>query len=208
MSETVEYNGVKFRRYPKAKRRADRVYFTPGIADKKRGVKRLHEEIWMAHNGPIPDGCHIHHIDGDPLNNAVENLAAVTVREHSRHHAADRLAELQAHAAAIRPKSVAWHGSPEGRAWHSAHAERSILKAQPIEHTCEQCGKTFQTRPKRTNRFCSNNCKSQWRRLAGLDDEDRKCAACGQAFRVNRYSKKKCCDGKCAWALRRSAHNA
>jgi len=52
----IVHNGTKFRRYPESKRRNDRVYFTPGIADRQRGVRRLHEELWIEHHGPIPAG--------------------------------------------------------------------------------------------------------------------------------------------------------
>jgi hypothetical protein len=34
----------------------------------------LHRAIWEYHNGPIPFGSQIDHIDRDPLNNRIENL--------------------------------------------------------------------------------------------------------------------------------------
>jgi hypothetical protein len=37
-------------------------------------------------------GCHVHHVDGDPGNNAVENLRALTPAEHRREHAQLRTA--------------------------------------------------------------------------------------------------------------------
>jgi len=36
--------------------------------------KMSHRYIWESHNGPIPEGYHIHHRDGNPLNNRLENL--------------------------------------------------------------------------------------------------------------------------------------
>lgn len=38
--------------------------------------------IWVMHHGHIPEGMVIDHIDGDTLNNRIENLRAVT-REHN-----------------------------------------------------------------------------------------------------------------------------
>ena len=37
-----------------------------------------HRVIWEMHNGPIPDGLVIDHIDRNPRNNSIENLRVVT----------------------------------------------------------------------------------------------------------------------------------
>ena len=47
-----------------------------------------HRHIYEQAHGPIPEGMHIHHIDGDKRNNALENLVALTPREHVRTHLA------------------------------------------------------------------------------------------------------------------------
>jgi len=201
--EIVVFQGVKFRRYPGSKRRSDRVYFTPGIADKQRGVKRLHEEIWMAANGPSPEGHHIHHVDHDPLNNDISNLVALTKSEHHTHHgtseeAAERhgTAEWKEHLASIRPLAASWHSSPEGVEWHRQHAIDSYKKRPVLAGTCDQCGNAFLS--KKPERFCSNKCKSAWRRASGLDDVTRKCVVCGADFTINRYTKTKTCSRVCA----------
>lgn len=200
--EIVEFQGVKFRRYPDSDRWADRVYFTPGIADKQRGVHRLHEEIWMAANGPIPDGHHIHHVDHDPLNNDPSNLACITSDEHKHHHANDpqvaarRLEdEWQEHLEQIRPLAAAWHSSPEGLKWHSEHGKKSWEGREPKPAVCEQCGRVFESLM--PGRFCSNACKSAWRRDSGLDNEERACELCGSPFTVNRYSRARFCSRSC-----------
>lgn len=46
----------------------------------------MHRVVWEHHNGPIPDGHDIHHIDGDRTNNVLSNLAMLPKADHTRHH--------------------------------------------------------------------------------------------------------------------------
>lgn len=48
--------------------------------------KRLHRLIYEEEYGKIPDGCIIHHIDGDKLNNDISNLTVMTPSEHTILH--------------------------------------------------------------------------------------------------------------------------
>ena len=49
----------------------------------------VHRGCWQAHYGAVPEGCDIHHISGDPLDNRIENLACLKHGEHTRLHAAE-----------------------------------------------------------------------------------------------------------------------
>ena len=48
---------------------------------------RLHRYIWEKHKGKIPEGCVIHHIDGDKTNNEIDNLKLMKWNEHAKNHA-------------------------------------------------------------------------------------------------------------------------
>ena len=44
----------------------------------------VHRIVWESFNGPIPDGYEINHTDGDPHNNALNNLELTTHKENCR----------------------------------------------------------------------------------------------------------------------------
>src|SRR6266567_5033113 len=164
--ESVIYKGITFRRYPESPNWSDRNYYRPGSTDILQGIGALHQEIWKDTHGPIPEGCHIHHRDEDPSNNALDNLECLTPEEHSRYHAA-MLSEEQrewkrAHIEEIRPLASAWHKSDEGRAWHKIIGAMAYDNAEYRTYTCEHCSGEFQSRDFRPEhvRFCSTNCKA------------------------------------------------
>ena len=45
----------------------------------------IHRIVWAYHNGKIPEGKVINHIDGNKSNNRIENLQAVTYSENITH---------------------------------------------------------------------------------------------------------------------------
>lgn len=46
----------------------------------------LHHYVWEKHNGPIPRGMVIHHINEDKTDNLITNLAMMSRGAHSAHH--------------------------------------------------------------------------------------------------------------------------
>ena len=206
--ETITFNGVRFRRYPDSPHQADRRYYKPGQADRMRGVQALHQEVWKQANGvdAIPEGFHVHHDDHDVDNNDPSNLVLVSNSDHQRHHSnqPDRIEWSKKAIKIAQEAAKAWHASEEGRAWHSQHALTSIQARPVLDLVCDQCGGPNPTQGNGRDRFCSNKCKSAWRRDAGVDDETRTCLACGDEFTVNKYQKSKCCSKKCAWVIRRA----
>ena len=198
--EVIEYDGMSWHRYPDAPGRTDRLYF-------KHHTTYLHRYVWEKHNGPIPKGCHIHHIDGNPLNNDISNLRCVTPFEHAGEH--PRTDEYRNHVSEqMRGDSPrqnacrAWHASEAGHEWHVEHGKRVAANMQPVQFTCIQCGRVYLSKPAGSpHKFCSNACKSAHRRASGVDDEDRICQVCGKAFRVNKYSKSRTCSRSCGRRL-------
>jgi endogenous inhibitor of DNA gyrase (YacG/DUF329 family) len=69
---------------------------------------------------------------------------------------------------------------------------------------CECCGKEFEININSAShtRFCSNKCKSKWRRDSGLDDIIKICPICGKEFKTNKYSKTKTCSRECGGIFR------
>lgn len=169
----------------------------------QRQGKRLHVAVWEYHNGKVLKGYHVHHIDEDRTNNQIENLCLMPAGMHaSFHNSAEKRGDYQQkHIKDMQTLAAEWHGSDAGRQWHSEHAKQTWENAMPIKYICTECGKEFETRNHygpEENHFCSNNCKAAYRRHSGADDVDRVCAYCGKIFRVNRYSKTKCCSRDCA----------
>lgn len=196
MIEYTEYNGKRYHRYPESKRKSDARYY-------RRGKNYLHRVVWETHNGPIPKGHQIHHINGDFGDNRIENLECLTPVAHVACHPADMTEQRQAHLASIRPQAAAWHASDEGREWHRQHGRDVWADKKPKAYQCQHCGCEYETRTVSRHRFCSNNCKSAWRRAAGLDNITVTCATCAKEYVKSKYSKSRTCGPKCAWALRR-----
>lgn len=206
-AQTIVFNGITFRRYPDSQTAADRRYYKPSGADRKRGVGALHQEVWKAANGrDIPAGHHVHHADHDADNNDPSNLVLITASDHASHHGQDparRPAQLRAMGIA-QEAAKEWHGTDEGLAWHSEHAREIWANKALEDKVCEHCGETYSVRTIGKASYCSNRCKSAARRESGVDDETRQCAICGERYTCNRYSKGRTCSRKCRVALRAS----
>ena len=164
--------------------------------------KRIHRYVWEKERGPIPEGFHIHHINHDKSDNRIENLELVKANEHHKYHGEiraitdyDKLVKNLEEVA--RPKASEWHGSAEGLEWHKKQYEATKDKLhEKVALTCDHCGEEF-SNIKRT-RFCSNKCKSAWRRESGIDNEIRVCVECGNEFTINKYKKTQCCSRSCS----------
>lgn len=156
--ERVTFGGKIYRRYPDSPRPHLRRYFS-----RSGGYGFLHRAVWEKKHGPIPLNCHIHHIDGDHLNNKIENLQCLPANVHREHHrpeysARGRSKEQLEHLSKIRWKTVAWHKSATGRKWHKKHAKEIWVGRKPEHsHVCEQCESKFKSFMP-WSRFCTVKC--------------------------------------------------
>lgn len=169
--------------------------------------KRMHRYVWEYYNGIIPSGMTIHHIDGDKSNNDISNLELLSRSEHATYHSnqyvktnyTTMLKNLRENAL---PKAIEWHKSEQAKEFHRQLAKISINIVEELEYVCQYCGCTYKAKKRKTNRFCSNNCKSAWRRKNKIDTEERRCIVCGKSFSTNKYSKAKVCGTGCSNKLR------
>lgn len=192
------YNGYSFRRDKKTG------YFLS--AQKINGKRqRLHRYVWETeNNATIPKGYDIHHKDGNKLNNDILNLVLLKNSEHQSLHQRNLTDEQRKKKAEniikyAMPKAVKWHKSEQGREWHKQHGQEVFANLKPIKYICTYCGQEFETKnrySKTSNTFCSNRCKSAFRRASGIDDVIRECERCGEQFTANKYSTAKRCE-KC-----------
>jgi HNH endonuclease len=132
-SEERFFEGRRYSRpaSPRSKSRARYFYCREWDKRQKRYVTRaLHRDVWQAAHGPIPDGCHIHHADGNWDNNDVANLECITASQHHRLHGAN---------AEFKRKARRW--MRRNGAKLRAAAQAAIQR--PKLYACERCGKPF-----------------------------------------------------------------
>lgn len=183
--------------------------------DKKTGYylnskihKRLHVYVWEYYNGKIPKGFHVHHKDFNKRHNDIENLVLMEAKAHLSLHGKRWDDErYKKHIKILKekavPKATEWHKSKEGREWHKEHFEKYKEQFFKKElYKCLVCGKEYESVNHGNNKFCSNACKSAYRRKLGVDNETRKCAWCGKEFTTSKYSKGRTCSGYCRNKLR------
>lgn len=184
-----------------------RPFYLCGFYFQNKG-KRLHRAVWEYYNGEIPKGFHVHHKDGNRANNAIENLELMDGKEHCRMHSDNEVNKnrLRSVCAEGRAAAMAWHHSEEARELGRKNAHY-MHDHQPISLICENCGELYETKNLSGSRFCSNACKSAYRRASGVDNETRTCPECGKKFEVNKYDKRVCCSRKCAWQARKKGRD-
>lgn len=194
-SKVIRYGGETYRVQGSCR------YF---MSDKQTAPERLlHRRIWIENNGAIPEGYVIHHIDGDRLNNNLENLACVPRGKHlAKHMQAYYAVEENKEANRqqlydVRELASEWHGSAEGKEWHSDNSKAMWKNKTPGTSTCQTCGKVFETWFPTRAKFCSNACEQKGS-YSKHKTEPKVCPCCGKEFLAYRYKPVTYCSKKCS----------
>lgn len=204
--EIVVYNGLTYARYPRSKSKSRARYFYPFKTKNADGSRKkaLHQQIWIDANGPIPDRHHIHHVDGNPSNNALDNLRCFPSWRHTHVHVAGECSdERREHLDRVRPLTKEWHASGEGLEWHRQHGQDTWEGRRPeYDKACEECGKPFKSFFERA-RFCSRSCINRHNERTHRYYEERNCIICGKSFEVKKSKKQQTCSRSCGAEMRR-----
>lgn len=87
-SRNCQHDHIRMFRKPMT---SDYIYIR-GVIDGKPAKILEHREIMSCHLGrPLKNNEHIHHIDGNPRNNSIDNLLVCSPTEHAKIHAKERL---------------------------------------------------------------------------------------------------------------------
>jgi hypothetical protein len=203
VKDEIIFGGIVFIRWPESPRPYLRNYYwpyDPKTGKRAKGVGALHREMYKANIGAIPDDCQIHHRDGNPLNNELDNLQCVRISEHRALDTDDEFREMsRTNLVKAQESAKEWHHSPEGRAWHSEHGREAWAKRQPAERVCVQCGKAYQSMARRdSDKFCSPRCRNNWHYANRTYFEERTCAYCGRTFQANKHRRQQHCSHSCS----------
>src|ERR1035437_715100 len=162
--EIINYGGFNFTRYPNSKNKTNRVYFSGWIFYKGEIKKTyLHRFKWTIERGEIPKGFHIHHKDGDTINNEIDNYECMEGRAHLSYTNKNVSPELkQFRIDTLRKhqyKSAKWHKSKKGSEWHKQHGRNTFIGSE-TKRKCLECGKEFISTTKyKEVKWCGHKCK-------------------------------------------------
>jgi hypothetical protein len=162
-------------------------------------------KLWRTLVGPIPAGYHIHHIDHDPSNNALTNLACLSPSEHIRlHHQDERTWPILTKTCRTCQKTyqTKWPKS-KSCSVKCITRWRMLHELDVVDRACERCGTMFRCVKAAPNRFCTITCA---KRGVPRPKQTFHCASCGVTFQSASYlgTDARCCSGRCYMRVRRA----
>src|SRR3990167_7760855 len=160
----IIYRKKTYYRQPSSSRRQHRVYY---YRHTEPIPFALHRQIWIDNFGAIPSRYVVHHKDHNTFNNKPDNLQLLSPSEHASHHFSqpEQLAKAWANLELIRDKAKIWHGSKDGKEWHSKHGKQTWVGRVTFKAICQVCSKSYQTFFPTRSKNCSSSCKDKSRRL-------------------------------------------
>lgn len=216
-TERIIFNGISYRRSPHSKYLSARTYFRADIDAYRAGYRYIHQDVWRFYRGDIPKGHHIHHKDENPANNNIENLECLSASDHGKKRKGKKVTAAQkAHLERILylPSKWAWTRTEKGKDLNKKKWTEFLkpMIYNLVDTTCSFCSIEFKVSEMvkirannfNKNTFCSNNCKSAFRRKSGVDNATFKCQRCPKSFTANKYSKQKFCGRSCSSIVTRS----
>ena len=182
----------------------------------KQGKKKaisLHRYIWEQERGEIPEGHDIHHINGDKLDNRIDNLLCLTKAEHTRVHLLENWND-EDYVQWMRELTKKRWESPEYRA-KMCQMSRDMWKSEEYREKQSRSLKaalnTKESKEKRSKSHKALWAKPEHRakmKAIGLgkfarETETRECKICETEFQAYKHGPKKCCSQSCYDIFRR-----
>jgi len=118
----------------------------------------LHRHVWEKHFGKIPKGHHIHHKDGNKLNNDISNLECLSQSDHHKKTWEKDDGTQKEIARRNIKKAIAWRKKPEAKPVLSAKSKKAWLKRNYEKCICQYCSKKFESRLAKLAKWCSKKC--------------------------------------------------
>ena len=204
-SDIVDFNGIRYYRYPYSKSHGKRCYYTCSNENKKKGYSTLHRDMWIAEYGAIPKGYDVHHKDGNSLNNTLENFELITRREHAKEHwklqpEEKRKQALAAIKQAQKKSSELWKDE-QYREKRKAEL-KELAQSRSFECICKCCGRKFEAHAVGAS-YCSNECKRNATNSIAKTARrtryriTRVCIICGKEFETDKYASTTTCSPHC-----------
>jgi hypothetical protein len=161
----------------------------------------LHRQMWFDAYGEIAKGFQVHHKNGDAFDNRIDNFELVERINHLKTHGKERVtkdpAAFKRLAEIGREYAKEWHRSEVGIEWHKKHAKDFNFGVRDYgEFACLSCNKPFNAK-RGSQKFCSNACKSAFRRNNNPDMITRKCDKCGSEYITRKYLPAYYCSKQC-----------
>jgi uncharacterized CHY-type Zn-finger protein len=167
------------------------------LRTKKKPREYCHRIIWEQDVGPIPTGYDIHHMDGNKLNNLLENLICITKADHMRLHAKETREKRSECMKKNSSRVHAWLKTNKGKKFLKDKALKEWDKKVEKTFICSICSREFKSKSPKKVKYCGDNCVMKARRLSGVDNEDRSCVICNKIFTINKYQKTLSCGPEC-----------